>query len=131
MPTSPATIAGLRELATYLEAHPEAELYGPMFNVFVDSREELSAIARQNKPIAKSYKGEWFCLVKTFSGGVTLEFNIKRDRVCRRVVTKEIVTRPKTVIIEGETETVEIEKVSWEGCDEPILVPSAENTLPE
>lgn len=79
-------IAGLRELADFLDAHPEvaAPLYSSLLSR-VNTREDLMAVA-QIGGWKKVYEGEYFTLRRTFAG-VTLDVYTDRTTVCRKVVT--------------------------------------------
>jgi hypothetical protein len=114
-------VAGLRALADFLEQNPKFYLPNPNFNLFVSDKEELAAIAREHGPVTKHWSGDYFWLRKQFGGGVDLEFNIRREQVCKLEITKKTVTRPK-MIQDGE-ETVEVEEQTW-SCDEPLLAKS-------
>jgi hypothetical protein len=102
-------IRGIRELATFLEEHPKAPFpVWPQFDVFV-KRGQLRAVAKITS-WEKKYYGDWFTLVRTFAGGVSLHVNVSRSEVCRRVVTGTRVEPAKTV-----------ETVEWECGDDSIL----------
>ena len=109
------TTKGLRELADFLDANPQLELTTPSHMIYVSERDKLAEIARQGS-WAKTYRGDYFNLVKTFSGDVTLEVFTDRDAVCRKVVTghRVVPAQPAT-----EEHTVEI--VEWV-CDDALLV---------
>lgn len=109
-----AYVAGLRELAAFVEAHPDLPVpYGGGQNAFVSSKADLAHVARTaGVRWEKSVNGEWFYLRVAFQGGHSYELNIARDQVCRKVVTG---TR-----IEPATPEREVEEVTWV-CDEPLL----------
>lgn len=81
-----AFIAGLRELAMFMEEHPaipapnHADLY-----LFPDTPEELRRLAR-SASWDKEYCS-YLTLTHEFSGGVALKAAIEREKVCRKVVT--------------------------------------------
>jgi hypothetical protein len=105
-------IQGLRECADFMERHPLIPTpYGHAINAFVNTKEQLAAIARSTS-WAKGYDDNYFWLKKTFSGDITLEVNTNRERICRRVVvgTKVIPAQPEKVV----------EQVEWV-CDEGLL----------
>lgn len=107
-----ATIQGLRELAMFLEQHPEVPC--PMVggqNAFIATKAEMRALARVTS-WRKEYVGSWFTLAKDFPGDVALHLNIERSTVCRKVVTgtKVVPARPEH----------EVEEFEWV-CDEPLL----------
>jgi hypothetical protein len=109
---------GLRELADYLERHPEVKMEYERIILFVQTKEELASIARTAGPFDKRWYGDWFELARSF-GPIDLSINIEREKVCRKVETVKTVTRPKFVKTD-EMETVEVTDVSWE-CQESIL----------
>lgn len=115
-----AYVKGLRDLADYLERHPEIPCrMHEQIDVFVHEKDEMAALARKLAPIEKRYCGNYLMLQKKF-GPICLEINIFRDKVCRKIETRKTVTKPKYVLVEGETETVEEVETSWE-CTEPLL----------
>lgn len=103
-------IQGLRELATFLETHPEVPT--PVYtalNVFVKTREDLSAVARVGSWQKKS-NDQFFWLSRAFAGdpqfpALTLDINVDRQQVCRRVVTG-------TKVVPAEPERI-VEEVEW------------------
>lgn len=83
-------IAGLHELADFLDAHPSVPVpsYIIKMHIFVETKEELAAIARQ-ATWSKEYRDTWFSLCQAFGHGVvSFEVNIEREKVCRRVEWK-------------------------------------------
>lgn len=115
-------VQDLRDLADFLEARPEiAEQVCPVnVNVFVYSRKEMALAARAFGKADKVIVGDWMCLRRVF-GQVTLDVNVTREKVCRKVVTGTRVISASVLPAREETvvpETVE-EIVEWQ-CD-PIL----------
>lgn len=112
-------IAGLRAMADFYEAHPSfpAPVMENM-NAFCNTKGELADVARKFAPLKKTFKGNWFALTKNFGPLVSVDVNLEREKVCKQVVTKETVTRPR--MVEDGEETVEVEKIEWE-CTEPLL----------
>lgn len=106
-------IAGLRDLAAFLEQHPtvEAPRYN-ILNVFVNSRDELATAAR-GASWEKVYNENWFSLRKTFCEDLALEINAGRETVCRKVVkgTRTIPAQPER----------EVEDVEWI-CEDASLL---------
>ena len=105
--------AGLRAMADFLEARPDIEAPGCLtLNLFAHTREELTAIVR-NGTWTKSYNDDYMWVRKDFGGGITLEINIARAQVCRRVVigTKVIPAKPEH----------HVDVVEWI-CDEASLL---------
>ena len=109
-----AYVSGLRELADFLEAHPELPKPSPcQINAFVTDKPALAMVARTpGVRWEKSISGNYFYLRVSFPGGHTYDVNVKRDQVCRKVV---IGTR-----IEPAQPEREVEEVQWV-CDEPLL----------
>lgn len=89
-------IHGLRELAMFLEANPEVpEPVGTQLNAFLHDAAALAQLARKGA-WEKVYAGDYFCLRRTFAGGIQLDINCSRDRVCERVLvgTREVAAQP-------------------------------------
>lgn len=109
-------LTGLRELANFLESHPDLPIPGEMAHqVYVFSRERLAAVARE--PGVRWEKSsdagsDYFKLRVPFCGDQSYEVFTTRDEVCRKVVTG---TRLIPATPEHEVETYE-----WV-CDEPLL----------
>ena len=107
------TIAGLRQLATFLENHPAVPMpvcYG--LNAFATTKAELVAAARVTG-WTKTYRDTWFALSREFPGGVTLDVNIERETICRKVVTgRRTIPAPPAR---------EVEDYHWE-CEDVALL---------
>ena len=112
-------VRSLRAMADYLEANPDVTLYQENFNVPLPDLKAMQEAARTHGPLEKIWGREHFILRKNF-GQVNLDFYCNRSKVCQRVDIKRTVIRPKVVLVEGETEEVEITESSWE-CNESIL----------
>ncbi len=112
-----ALIQGLREIALFLEQHPEIPTpsLGVHLDVFVQTRDHLADVARSGS-WEKQWIGNYFALRRMFAGDVHLDINIQREQICRRVVTGT-----RTVAAEPE-HTEEI--VEWV-CDDAIPVLAA------
>ncbi len=108
-----ATIKGFRDLADFLEQHPgvPAPHYSTL-NVFCNDRESIAVVARQSS-WEKGYNAHWFYLRKEFGEDVTLEINVSRETVCRRVVTG------KTIV--AATPEREVDVVEWV-CEDASLL---------
>ena len=110
-----AYIAGLREMAQFLEDHPTLEApYSNTCNVFVKAA-ELPALARLTA-WTKEYFDTWFALSKSFSGNIELQYNVPRNEVCRKVVTG---TR---IVAAREAEPEHVENVEEWVCDDVSLL---------
>lgn len=111
-----SVIRGFRALADFLEQHPDVPApYCSTQNVFAKDKEEVARCARTST-WEKDYSQDWFMLRKDFGGSVTLEINISRSEVCRRVVTG-------TQVIPASPERT-VDVVEWV-CEESILSPAA------
>ncbi len=92
MNTATEYATGLRDLADWIEAHPEVspELYKAEVNAFPnEDAENVKTWALAMSPCAKDYWSEsanLFTLRRKF-GPVTLEATFNRSAVCERVVT--------------------------------------------
>lgn len=117
-----ALAAGLRELADWLEEHPEqadAVVLSLTVNVCVFDREGIVAAARAMGTAEKVYDVDSYFTVRRKFGSVWLDFFCNRDRVCRRVVVDTIAVPER--VVPAHTEEV----VEWV-CDEPLLAGVAE-----
>lgn len=82
-----ATIQGLRDLADFIEAHPQIPLpFMPGFDVMFDDVDALRAAFHLTGKWDKKYLPTYAYYRKDF-GPVGLELTIARDKVCRRVQT--------------------------------------------
>ena len=117
------TVRGLRKLADYLEAYPQLCSFCDVGLIqCVGDKEEMAEIARQHAPLEKTISGgDWFALVKRFAPEVTIRWILRRDKICRRVVTgKHNVTVPAQPAREATPEqVVEVEDFEWKW--DPIL----------
>src|SRR6185436_6909693 len=105
-----AFVQGLRDLAAFIETHPGVQCPRyHTFNVFLNTREEVSQHARQAS-WEKVYNDHWFSLRKEFGSDIILDVNADRGTVCRRVVTG-------TRLIPAQEAHV-VDEVQWV-CDEP------------
>ena len=83
--TRTAAIAGLRQLAYFLEHNPAIPMPSNRLLARVN-REQLALLAR-NGGWRKEYMGDFFSLVKEFPGGLELDLYTDRVEVCRKIVT--------------------------------------------
>lgn len=90
-------IEGLRQLATFLEAHPEIPISYQTYNVYFEDKDDLRKAARIGS-WAKEYYGDYFVLRKIFAGHIQLDVYTDREKVCRPVVvgTRIVEARPAT-----------------------------------
>jgi len=105
-------INGLREVARFLERHPEMPTPTcPLtVNVFVDTKEELAALARFG-PWQKKGDDNYFYFTRDI-GALSYDVNINRKKICHRVVVG-------TEVVPAQPEKI-VEKVQWV-CVEPLL----------
>ena len=112
-----AFIANLRELATFLEQHPNVPhpVYNQL-NVFIQTPEELASVAKGGS-WSKQYNGPWFYLERVFGEDLALHIDIEREKVCRKVVVGKrlIAAQPEH----------EVEDVEWQ-CEPVTLLGHAE-----
>ena len=114
-----ALIQGLREFADFLENTTAPMPCGAQFDAFIYTKEDLGKTAKDiGGKFEKFFCAEWAGLRRRF-GPIRYDVNVKREQVCRLVVTgtKEVPERviPETVI------PAHIEDITTWECDEPIL----------
>ena len=82
-------IAGLRELANFLDRHPDLPVpCAGAHNAFARSTRELAVCARTpGVRWTKNATSHYFHLSVKFTGGHSYELNLVRELVCRKVVT--------------------------------------------
>jgi hypothetical protein len=117
-------IAGLREFADWLEAHPDFKMpwYGHTVNVFCDKVADFVEARRAAGLRDKTADPNYIMFAQKFSGGWKLDININKEKTCERVkVGEEIVpAKPaRTVELPAEPEKV-VEKYEWK-CPESII----------
>lgn len=119
-------IQGLRDLADFLETHPQPEAqyaHNVTLSVFV-TPEELTERIRGAGTVEKVAAGEWFWLRRAFGPHVVLDWTVAREKICRRVVVgTRVVPATPEALVAAQPERVE-EIVKWE-CPESILRASA------
>lgn len=118
--STPRTVTvaeSLRQLADFLDAHPEVEIGGTSVCLldYVNTREELAAIAKRGS-WRKVYTSDYFELHRDFGNGITLQVYTNRANVCRRVVIGQR-TVPAVPAQPAHIEDV----VEWVCEDEPLL----------
>lgn len=112
-----AWCVGLRELAAFLEEHPELPCpYQENHLVSAGTKAEMVAIMRAAPGVRwqKDFNDEYFSIKTTFAGGHVYDVYVERGEIC----TKRVVgTR-----IEPATPERVVEDFIWE-CSEPLLAP--------
>lgn len=98
-----AMIAGLRELASFLESTPTAPAsWDHNYLVSTQTAEEFREIARHVGFAKKEFDGEWVSLKKNF-GPVQYEVFVHRSKVCeKRVVGTRVVPEHVEEVVEWE-----------------------------
>ena len=107
-------IAGLRELANFLDRHPDLPVpCAGAHNAFARSTTELAVCARTpGVHWTKGASGLYFYLSVEFSGMHSYKLNLMRELVCRKVVTG---TRMQPAVPARE-----IEEYEWV-CNDQLL----------
>lgn len=119
-------IKGLRAVCDYLEAHPTCGkiwAFGRLLIVCSDKKDLLERIKGAGEA-KKNVEGQWFNVDKQFSEDVTLQWYVRRDQICERVIDQKVVpAEPEKVIpetvIPAKPERI-VEEVSWV-CPESLL----------
>ena len=107
---------GLRELADAIEQNDAIPVpYDLTVNTFVETRQEIAAVARAGS-WRKVFLEGWFCLDRSFPGGVRLAVNVQRTQVCQRVVVGKMTVPAQPAH--------EVEQVEWR-CEDSLLAPEA------
>lgn len=126
-------IAGLRELADFLESNPEVHppYVGTMLHVFSDKEEFVGAM-RAIGVGKKVYDDTNFIFRKDFRGGVNYSAFIARAQVCEakvvgtRIIPAVTVPAQPERVIEERTEDI----IEWE-CMDSLLAPKVQDTAEE
>lgn len=124
------TIAGLRELADLLEAHPEAQLPSSyavsVWHTIYDNDHE--AAVEHLRGLSKKFGGLWrkepsgetFYLIRKLGGVLEYRLGAPREAICeKRVVGSHMVQRPAQSYRMPLTELVREDIVEWD-CPEVI-----------
>jgi hypothetical protein len=112
-------IAGLREFADFLDAHPAIPATPQKFLCCILDRDEFLKLARVTSWRKVYESPNFFTLRKTFGSGAELDVYTDRENVCRKVVkgTRFVAAQPAT-------EAHEEEIVEWV-CEEASLLAGA------
>ena len=110
-------VAGLRELADYLELHPELvpQYGGQHVYMHADNADQFSALVSELGGRREKEADDYHIGVTRRFGPHEYDLYVDREQVCRKVVTgtRVVPARP------AEPESVE-DVVEWV-CDDPIL----------
>lgn len=116
-------IDGLRALADWLEQKDVGGLVANegilSINVFLHSKEELAAHAKLIGSFTKQASGGYFFLRKEFSPCVRIEWNVKQDDVCEKVITQRVRPAEPEMVVPAKPER--IEEIVEYVCPESIL----------
>lgn len=85
-------VAGLRQVADWLEAHPEVDHFDPCINIYtMNSKDEAVAVGRAFRTFEKTYTDDYFNIIKSF-GAIQLRYIFQRGEICTKHVvgTKSI-----------------------------------------
>lgn len=115
---------GLREIAGWIEGHPEIALpTGVLSNYALNTKEEAKALLSALKPCSKDYTDEMFYIRRKF-GAVTLSFAFYRKEVCiRRKVGEKIVPKQEIPerLVPARVVDEHVEDVYEWDCTKPLL----------
>jgi len=124
MRTANEYATGLRELADWIEAHPELD--GPRSDITVyslDTKEQAAAVLRALKPCTKRVSETLFYIERSF-GPIKYQFAFNRESICKaRIVGQKTIPEhteperliPARVIVEHVEDIIE-----WD-CTEGLL----------
>jgi hypothetical protein len=132
-PARTAYIAGLREIADFLETHPDVELpyltsiqtgrWENTLDVYLTGSGQRAQLAAYGRALGKFEKtansGDRFKIFRRF-GGITLVVSAGRDEVCERVVvgttevTREVPDPEILATVPTITVTEMVDEVRWE-----------------
>jgi len=116
--------SGLRELADFIDAHPDFGAYKQSYYIFTYNKEKFARLARQLGTAEKTECGDYYSITRWF-GPHALQLTIGREMVCERVkVGTRIVAKPDPDAI-AKVPTIDVEEDIYEWkCPESILAPS-------
>ena len=123
MTTATEYADGLRQVADWLEAHPDIDMPSNEIGCFsMNTKEQAARVLMALKPCNKVYGDSLFSITRQF-GPIILRYYFNRNQVCtpRVVGTKVVPARPER-LIEATPEHV-VEVIEWD-C-EPILPANA------
>jgi len=103
----------LREMASFVEAHPE--LICPMKQTFYVFP-AIEEVAKYAKSLGKAKKevqeDSWFNLVKDFATAAEIQYSWGRDQVCEKVVIGTVEVEEPVMVQQG-TRTVQKQQIEW------------------
>jgi hypothetical protein len=115
---------GLREMADWIESHPEFALPSTdLYNYALYTKEEAKALLSALKPCSKDYSDDLFYIRRKF-GPVTLSFAFYRKEICiRRKVGEKVVPKqeiPQQIVPARVVEEHVEDVYEWD-CTKPLL----------
>ena len=120
---------GLRDIADFIDAHPELGLPSSEISCYsMDEKKEAAMVLKAAAPCKKAYSDSLFVISKEF-GPLTMKYYFNRKSVCTpRVVGVKVVPATPERVIQAMPEHV-VEIIEWD-C-EPILsaVPQEEEVV--
>lgn len=118
-----AFVQGLRDMADFLEQHPNVDHpKNDTMNVFVSTREDIVRNARGSS-WEKIYNDTWFYLRKEFGEDLIFEINCARATICRQVEIGE------KIVPAQPAQPERVEKVyEWICDDASLLTPQSAPT---
>ena len=118
--TNEERVKRLREMADFLEAHPQPDDYADMsINFFCRTKEELAIRTAGAGERSKHFSQDFAYLRKNFGTSFHIDWNVRREAVCEKVVVgTETVELP--AVEARPAQTVTREKTEWR-CNEPML----------
>ena len=118
--TNEERVGRLREMADFLEAHPQPDDYGDVsINFFCKTKEELAWRTAGAGERTKHFAYDFAYMRKNFGPSCYIDWNVRREQVCEKVVVgTETVELP--AVEARPAQTVTREKTEWR-CTEPML----------
>jgi hypothetical protein len=117
---------GLREIADWIEAHPEVEIPENNISCYtMNTKADASRVLRSMSPCKKEYSSELFQIKRKF-GPITLSYVMYRKAVCvAKVVGKKVVPETReparTIEIPEKVTPEHTEDIIEWDCTEPLL----------
>jgi hypothetical protein len=102
---SNATVLGIRALADFFEAHPEQLPSGVTVNLYPGTKEKFQSFLKAAGSVTKEYREahDLMWARKDFGGGVGIDCNIARSKVCERVLVETRIIPEHVIPASAET----------------------------
>ena len=123
MSTREEQIQGLREIADFLEQHPEVPVLTHDMSIYPENKlESVKAIVRTGGHWDKDYNDTFFVLSRKFAG-LKLRAVFSREVVCKRIektvyVEEQVLPAREEVVIPATTKKI----VEWDCNDNASLL---------